>query len=244
MESANAMASEGRRVLVTGGTGLVGMGIKEVVTEQPEGDAAGNCAEWLFAGSKDGDLRDLGQTMALFERSKPTHVIHLAANVGGLYKNMKYRVEMYRDNMAINDNVLAAAHEHGVVKVISMLSTCIFPDKTAYPIDETMIHSGPPHQSNESYAYAKRMIDVLNRCYNEQYGCNFTSIVPTNIFGPHDNFNIENGHVLPGLMNKCHAAMTTGGDFTVWGSGTPLRQFVFSEDLGELIIWVMRSYES
>ena len=103
---------------------------------------------------------------------------------------------------------------------------------------------GPPHKSNEGYAYAKRMIDVQNRCYAEEYGCKFTSVVPTNIFGPHDNFSIEDGHVLPGLMHKCLIAKRGGGDFSIWGSGTPLRQFIFSEDLGALIVWVMRNYHS
>jgi len=88
------------------------------------------------------------------------------------------------------------------------------------------------------------MIDVINRAYNEQYGCQFTSVVPTNIFGPHDNFNVEDGHVLPGLMHKCLKAKQDGGEFYIWGSGTPLRQFIYSEDLGELMIWTMRSYES
>merc|ERR1719310_1752332 len=88
------------------------------------------------------------------------------------------------------------------------------------------------------------MIDVQNRCYSEQYGTKWTSVVPTNIFGPHDNFSIDNGHVLPGLMHKVYKAKQAGGDFTIWGSGTPLRQFIFNEDLGALMIWVMRSYES
>lgn len=222
----------------------MGMGIKEVVTEQPEAENAGNCAEWLFAGSKDGDLRDMGATMALFERFKPTHVIHLAANVGGLFKNMKYRVEMYRDNMAINDNVLAAAHEHGCAKVISMLSTCIFPDKTAYPIDETMIHDGPPHDSNEGYAYAKRMVDVLNRCYHSQHGHLFTSAIPTNIYGRHDNFHLEDSHVIPGLIHKVYLAKQKGEDFVAWGTGAPLRQFIFAKDLGALVVWMLWKYDS
>ena len=123
----------------------------------------------------------LEDTRAIFEKHQPTHVIHLAASVGGLFKNMRQRVEMIRDNLAINDNVLLCAKEHKVCdcssalscialhnliqvqKVVSCLSTCIFPDKTTYPIDETMVHLGPPHTSNEGYAYAKRMIDVLNR---------------------------------------------------------------------------------
>ena len=127
---------------------------------------------------------------------------------------------------------------------VSMLSTCIFPDKTTYPIDETMLHDGPPHPSNEGYAYAKRLIDTMNRAYAEEYGCNFTSIIPTNIYGPHDNFSIENGHVIPGLIHKCYIAKKDGTPFTIWGSGTPLRQFIYSLDLAELTVWVMREYHS
>ena len=231
-------------VMVTGGSGLVGQGIKTVVDrEQRAGE------EWIFLTSKDGDLRNLEQTRAIFDKYKPTHIIHLAARVGGLFSNMKYKVEFWRENVAINDNVLQLAFEYGVKKVVSCLSTCIFPDKTSYPIDETMIHNGPPHTSNEGYAYAKRMIDVINRCYNQQHGCMFTSVVPTNIFGPHDNFSIQDGHVLPGLMHKCllakkrHAAGEPG-DFCIWGSGTPLRQFIYSEDLGALMVWTLRSYDS
>lgn len=133
--------------------------------------------------------------------------------------------------------------------MVSCLSTCIFPDKTTYPIDEMMIHNGPPHHSNEGYAYAKRMIDVINRCYHLQHGCMFTSVVPTNIFGPHDNFSIEDGHVLPGLMHKCllakqKQAAGEEASFVIWGSGTPLRQFIFSEDLGALMVWALREYDS
>jgi len=226
-------------VLVTGGRGLVGKGIEAVIKRQNPQDE-----NWVFLGTKDGDLRDREATRAIFEKHKPTYVIHLAALVGGLFRNMKYKVEFWRDNVAINDNVLQFSKEYGVKKVVSCLSTCIFPDKTSYPIDETMIHNGPPHTSNEGYAYAKRMIDVINRAYNSQYGCQFTSVVPTNIFGPHDNFNVDDGHVLPGLMHKCLTAKKNGGEFYIWGSGTPLRQFIYSEDLGELMIWVMRSYEA
>lgn len=107
-----------------------------------------------------------------------------------------------------------------------------------------MIHNGPPHSSNAGYAYAKRMIDVLNKCYNEEYGCNFTSIIPTNIFGPHDNFSINDGHVIPGLIHKCYLAKKNGTDFTIWGSGAPLRQFIYSHDLARLTVWVMRNYHS
>eukprot|EP01090_Pellita_catalonica_P010688 TRINITY_DN22124_c0_g1_i1.p1 TRINITY_DN22124_c0_g1~~TRINITY_DN22124_c0_g1_i1.p1 ORF type:complete len:299 (-),score=40.09 TRINITY_DN22124_c0_g1_i1:88-984(-) len=199
--------------------------------------------EWIFLGSKDGDLRDPVATDALFAKHQPTHVIHLAAMVGGLFKNMKYKVEFFRDNMNINDNVLKSAHKYKCKKVVSCLSTCIFPDKTTFPIDETMIHNGPPHTSNEGYAYAKRMIDVQNRCYHEEYGCQFTSVVPTNIFGKNDNFNLEDSHVIPGLMHKLYLAKKDDKDFVVWGTGKPLRQFIYAKDLANLMIWVCRSYE-
>lgn len=104
----------------------------------------------------------------------------------------------------------------------------------ALQIDETMVHNGPPHPSNEGYAYAKRMIDVLNRCYYEEYGLKYTSIVPTNVYGPHDNYNIADGHVIPGLIHKCYLAKQKGEDFVIWGSGKPLRQFIYSEDLAKL----------
>merc|ERR1712199_40663 len=134
-------------------------------------------------------------TKALFEKFKPTHVFHLAAKVGGLYGNMKANLEFFRINMKINDNVLSLSHEFGVKKVVSCLSTCIFPDKTSYPIDETMVHNGPPHPSNEGYAYAKRMIDTANRCYHDQHGRMFTPVIPTNIYGRHDNYHLEDSHV-------------------------------------------------
>mmetsp|Transcript_6398 Transcript_6398/g.13949 ORF Transcript_6398/g.13949 Transcript_6398/m.13949 type:complete len:319 (+) Transcript_6398:27-983(+) len=233
------MASEMTVVMVTGGSGLVGKGIQANLEHDPPQNE-----RWVFLTSKDGDLRDKEATRLIYEKHQPQCVIHLAALVGGLFANMSQKVEFWRDNVAINDNVMHWAKEFKVKKLVSCLSTCVFPDKTSYPIDETMIHNGPPHHSNEGYAYAKRMIDVLNRCYHDEYGCNFTSIVPTNIFGAHDNFSIESGHVLPGLMHKCYLAKKNGGAFTVWGSGSPLRQFIFNEDLGALIIWVMRSYHS
>lgn len=225
-------------VLVTGGTGLVGRALQKVVAESNIQDE-----EWVFLSSKDGDLRDMTATEAIFAKYKPTYVIHLAAFVGGLFKNMKYKVEFWRYNVLMNDNILYCAHKYNVERVVSCLSTCIFPDKTTYPIDETMIHDGAPHPSNEGYAYAKRMIDVQNRIYAEEYGCKFTSVIPTNIYGPHDNWNLEDSHVIPGLIHKCYLAMKEGKPLTVMGSGKPLRQFIFSEDLARLFLWTLRNYE-
>lgn len=174
---------------------------------------------------------------------KPTHVIHLAAMVGGLFKNLKYPVQFWRDNVTMNDNVMWNCKEFGCTKLVSCLSTCIFPDKTTYPIDETMLHDGPPHHSNEGYAYAKRMVDMLNRAYSKQYDCKFTSVIPTNIFGAGDNYHLEDSHVIPGLIHKCYNAEKEGTDLTVWGSGTPLRQFIFSKDLARLMVWVIDKYD-
>ena len=161
-------------VLVTGGSGLVGKAIEDFLASEestPE--------KWIFLSSKDGDLRERKDCEAIFEKHKPTHVLHLAAKVGGLFANMKQKVEFFRENILINDNIMECCRIYKVKKLVSFLSTCIFPDKTSYPIDETMLHDGPPHSSNEGYAYAKRMIDTLNRAYAEEYGCNFTAIIPT-----------------------------------------------------------------
>jgi len=153
-------------------------------------------------------------------------------------------VDFYRENTLINDNVMENCRIHGVKKLVSCLSTCIFPDKTPYPIDETMVHNGPPHNSNLGYSVAKRMIDTMNHCYKDQYDSNFTSIIPTNIYGPHDNFSIEDGHVIPGLIHKCYMAKRDGTDFVIWGSGSPLRQFIYSNDLAKLTVWTLRKYDS
>ena len=189
------------------------------------------------------DICSEAETEAIFEKHRPTHVIHLAALVGGLFANMSANCDFFRNNMKMNDNILACSHKHGVQKLVSCLSTCIFPDKTTYPIDESMVHSGPPHPSNFGYSYAKRMIDVQNRAYHEQHGCQFTSIIPCNVFGPHDNFNVQQGHVIPGLINKAHAAKRDGTVFEIWGTGAPLRQFIYSLDLARLTVWVVREYE-
>uniref|UniRef100_A0A5S6R1X3 GDP-L-fucose synthase n=1 Tax=Trichuris muris TaxID=70415 RepID=A0A5S6R1X3_TRIMR len=135
------------------------------------------------------------------------------------------------------------AHEYKVGKVLSCTSTCIFPDQTTYPIDETMIHLGPPHESNMGYAYAKRLLDVMNKLYNDTYGCKYTSVIPCNVFGPHDNFNLESGHALPALIHKCFLAKKNGTALTVLGSGRPLRQFIYSIDLAKLIVWALFNYE-
>nr|CAI5828239.1 unnamed protein product [Callosobruchus analis] len=186
---------------------------------------------------------DKEATNKIFQKYKPTHVIHLAAMVGGLFHNMSHNLDFLRNNLHINDNILHTSYEYGVKKVVSCLSTCIFPDRTTYPIDETMVHNGPPHPSNFGYSYAKRLIDVQNKAYHQQHGCLFTSVIPCNVFGPYDNYNLESSHVIPGLIRKLHDIIQNGGDtFTVMGTGKPLRQFIYSLDLAKLFLWVLREY--
>lgn len=151
-------------VLVTGGSGLVGRAVQHVLETEKDPRFGKRADEtWIFLSSKDGDLRSLEATRAIYQKYKPTHVLHLAALVGGLFRNMKYKAQMYRENVLINDNVIHGGHEANVPKIVSCLSTCILPDETTYPIDETMVHNGPPHDSNLGYAYAKRMIDIQNQ---------------------------------------------------------------------------------
>jgi len=245
-------------ILVTGGTGLVGCALKELATKENNPKE-----KWIYLSSKDGDLTNRAQTIAIFDKYKPTHVIHLAAFVGGLFRNMNYPVEFWQKNIDINENVLRCCFETKkevrdklpkqnpprpdvpeVKKLVSCLSTCIFPDKTTYPIDETMIHNGAPHFSNEAYAYAKRMLEVQTRIYHNQYKLNFTSVIPTNIYGPNDNFHLDDAHVIPALIHKFYNAKKEGKDMTAFGTGKPLRQFIYSYDLAKLFIWVMRSYDS
>jgi GDP-L-fucose synthase len=232
-----------KTVMVTGGAGMLGHGMQQVVAEdRPAG------LDFRFVDIDDADLCDKQATRNLFDRLRPDGVIHLAADVGGLYKNVAQGVEMFENNLLMNMHVMQCCREFGVAKLVSCLSTCVFPEQTlcdhiTLPIDETVVHMGPPHPSNEGYAYAKRMVDVQSRYYRKQYGCNFISLAPTNIFGPNDNYSPAHSHVIPALIRKCDAAIANGTDFVVWGSGKPLRQFIYSPDLARLFIWAYQNYE-
>ena len=230
-------------IMVTGGNGMLGRALRGVVAGLPAA-----AREFVFVDIEDADLCDEEATEALFDRVRPTAVIHFAADVGGLYKNMAHGAEMFDNNIHMNMNIIRLCRKRSVRKLVSCLSTCIFPEQSLcphieLPIDESMIHSGPPHPSNEAYAYAKRMLDVQSRYYRKEYGCNFICLAPTNIFGPNDNFSPEHSHVIPALIRKCHDAQLNGGDFVVWGSGRPLRQFVYSADLANLFMWAYENYD-
>ncbi len=224
------------RLLITGQSGLVG--------SQFKGDL-------VALNSKVCDLRDKNSTENVFSFYTDKNiqkeyvvdkVIHTAAKVGGVGGNMNYKGEFFYDNIMINTNVIEACRKFGVEKLVVFLSTCVFPDNVEYPLTEEKIHLGPPHFSNDAYAHAKRMADIQIRSYREQYGLNYTSVIPTNIYGPHDNFNIENGHVIPSLIHKCFLARENNTDLTIWGSGNPLREFIHSKDVASLSQWVLENY--
>lgn len=225
-----------RKVLVTGGSGLVGYGIEQHTAKYPQ-------CQFVFLSSKDCNLLNFEDTLRYFQEQKPDAVIHLAANVGGLFKNMSQNVEMLETNVLMNMNVLRVSHALNVQIVVSCLSTCVFPDKTSYPIDETMLHNGPPHTSNEGYAYAKRVLEVHSRLYSKQYGHRYLCVIPTNIYGIRDNFHLEDAHVIPALIHKCWLAKQEQKPFIVQGNGKPLRQFIYNKDLGELLLWTLFDYK-
>jgi GDP-L-fucose synthase len=208
------------KTLLTGANGLVGRAIE---------------ADVRFGGSSDLDLTDLGKTYREIKANSPDVVIHTAAKVGGLGANINYVSDFYVDNVLINTNVLEASRRSGVTRLISFLSTCIFPDAVEYPLSEGKLHLGEPHDSNFGYAYAKIMLEVQSRAIRNQYGLNYDCLIPTNIYGPGDNFNIDDGHVLPSLIHKCYLAKQNNEDFVVWGSGKPLREFIFYKDIGEIV---------
>ncbi len=222
------------KLLITGGSGLVGYGLKNIMKDSKY--------ETIFMSSKMCDLTNEKATIDFFIKEKPDMVIHLAAMVGGLFKNMNYKVDMLEKNVSINTNVLKACHLSGVKKVVSCLSTCIFPDKTTYPINETMLHNGPPHQSNDAYAYAKRLLEIQSKAYQEQYDKDFICVIPTNIYGMNDNYSLTDGHVIPALIHKCYLAKLNNEDFVVKGTGNPLRQFIYSIDLARLILFILEEY--
>jgi len=218
-----------KNILVTGGNGLVG---SEFIGDQ-----------YLKPTSKDVDFRITTEVNTLIGLNDFDGVIHCAAKVGGVGGNMKYKGEFFYDNIMMNTNVIESSRLFGVKKLVAFLSTCIFPNDIDYPLNEKKIHLGPPHFSNDAYAYAKRMVEVQIKSYNEQYGLNYKSVIPTNIYGPKDNYNIENGHVIPSLIHKCYLARENKTNFSIWGSGNPLREFIFSRDVSKLTEWVLENYE-
>lgn len=206
------------RIIVTGAKGLVGR-----CFESPR-----------FFKSTSTNLLDRDATRNFLQSAKADGIIHTAAKVGGVKGNMSFPADFTYQNLMMNTTLIEEARLAGIRKFISFASTCVFPDKANYPLTPDQIHLGPPHHSNYGYAYAKRMADIQIQAYREQYGVNYFSVIPCNIYGPGDNYDIENGHVIPSLIHKFYLAQERGEDVTIWGSGNPLREFIFSKDVAKL----------
>jgi len=221
------------RILITGGTGMVGSGFKNVKTNH----------DLVFVGSKDYNLLDRGETNNMISETKPDAIIHLAAKVGGVKGNTDYINDFFIQNLQMNTNLLESAHELHVNKVISFLSTCVYPDSVNYPLTEDQIHNGPPHKSNYGYAYAKRMVDIHSRSLRQQHGRKYICAIPNNLYGPHDNFDLENGHVIPAIIRKVYEAKINGNTPNFWGSGSPLREFTYSDDIAQILLLLLEKYD-
>lgn len=220
------------RALVTGASGLLG---SEISSLRPD---SANLTSKVCNLTSPGQLR-------LHPNGKFDTVIHCAARVGGVKANADSVADFFDDNVRMNMNVLEAC-KHDNLKLVSVLSTCIYPDApyVKYPLTEDQLHMGPPHPSNFGYAYAKRMLEVQSRAYRQQFGCNFISVIPNNLYGPNDNYDLNSGHVVPSLIRKFYEAKIYGYDHVdIWGSGKPIREFTFARDAAKIILWLAENYD-
>ncbi|HWA42657.1 MAG TPA: GDP-L-fucose synthase [Hypericibacter adhaerens] len=226
---------EGRRVFVAGHGGMVGQAICRRL-------AAERC-EILTVGRRQVDLRRQQPTEDWMAKAKPDAVFVAAATVGGILANATRPAEFLYDNLAIETNVIEAARKAGVAKLLFLGSSCIYPREAAQPMTETALLTGPLEPTNEWYAIAKIAGIKMAQAYRRQYGCDFISAMPTNLYGPGDNFDLQSSHVVPALMAKIHAAKTEGrGEVEIWGSGKPRREFLHVDDLADALVHLMRHY--
>lgn len=190
------------------------------------------------------DLTDQAAVRTFFEAERPEYVFLAAAKVGGILANSTYPADFIYQNLEIQNNVIGMSHKFGVNKLMFLGSSCIYPKMCPQPIKEEYLLSGYLEETNEAYALAK--ISGLKMCqfFNQQYGTNYISVMPTNLYGPYDNFHPENSHVMPALIRRFHEAKVSNTpEVAVWGSGTPLREFLYSEDMAEACIHLMQTYE-
>ena len=220
------------RVLVTGGTGFLGNRLKR---HKPN---------WIYLSSEMCDLKDYNQTEEILRDLYPDAIVHLAARVGGIKDNSENQAEFYLQNTLINTNIIQAAYSTGISRVLSSLSTCAFPDVVEeYPFTEKDIFSGPPAKTNFSYGYTKRALHVQTLSYRSQYGLNYSTFCPSNIYGPDDHFDTEKSHFVPALISKLTKA-EDGGDIELWGTGNPKRQQLYVDDLAEIIPILLEKHNS
>lgn len=231
------MNLENDKILITGGTGLMGQALASTLKHQ-------GYKNIYSLSSQDIDLTNLDMTIGLFQKIKPTHVFHMAAAVHGIMGNLQNKGSIFLKNILINTNVIEAARLLNVKKIVAMGSVCAYPyPPPSLPLSEEMIWQGEPHAAENSYAHAKRAMLAQLMAYKESYNMDFVFVLSTNLYGPHDKFDIQFGHVVPSLIRKFYEAKQSGSDVVVWGDGSSSRDFIYSQDAAEALILMMKKAE-
>lgn len=220
------------KVVVTGGTGFVGKRLQKI---KPE---------WIYLSSKDYDLVSTFDCARLYKELKPDAVIHMAGKVGGIKANDTRPADFYYLNTMMNTNIIHQGHLHGVKRILASLSTCTFPDVVeSYPLLESDILSGPPAKTNLSYGYSKRSLYVQMNSYRRQYGYDYSTFCPSNIYGPQDNFDYESSHFVPAMIRRFSEA-SENDVLEFWGTGKPLRQQLYVDDLARIIPQLLEKHHT
>lgn len=224
------------KIYVAGHRGMVGSAvIRELQTQGFE--------NIVTRTSKELDLRDTQAVIKFYEEERPEIVVVAAAKVGGIHANNVYRAEFLYDNLMIQNNLIHQAYIYGVKKLLFLGSSCIYPKLAPQPLKEEYLLSGHLESTNEPYAIAKITGIKMCEAYRDQYGCNFISAMPTNLYGPNDNYHPENSHVLPALIRKFHEAKSQGlTEVSVWGDGSPMREFLYADDLANALVYLLLNY--
>ena len=224
------------KVYIAGHRGMVGSAIMRRL--QAEG-----YSNFVFRTSGELDLRNQQAVADFFALEKPDYVFLAAAKVGGILANNTYRAEFLYDNLMIQSNVIESAYRNNVKKLLFLGSSCIYPKLAPQPLKEEYLLTGLLEQTNEPYAIAKIAGIKMCDAYRSQYGCNFISVMPTNLYGPNDNYDLNNSHVLPALLRKFHEAKKNNlPEVTVWGSGSPRREFLHADDMADACVYLMKNY--
>jgi GDP-L-fucose synthase len=224
------------KIYIAGHRGLVGSAIMRRLTEL-------GYHNLVYKTSKELDLRDLAAVTLFFEREKPEYLFLAAAKVGGIHANTTYPAEFIHDNLMIQNNLIDRAYRYGLKKLLFLGSSCIYPKLAPQPMTEDCLLTGALEVTNEAYAIAKIAGIKMCQAYNRQYGTDFIAVMPTNLYGPNDNYDPENSHVLPALIRKFHEAKVNRlPSVEVWGSGTPRREFLYSDDLADACVFLIQNY--
>ncbi len=230
------MMEKDSKIYIAGHRGMVGSAIQRALQ-------AKGYRHFILRTSQEVDLRDQLAVARFFEKEKPDYVFLAAAKVGGILANNTYRAEFLYDNLMIQNNVIHQSYLNGVKKLLFLGSSCIYPKLAPQPLKEEYLLTGVLETTNEPYAIAKIAGIKLCDAYRSQYGCNYISVMPTNLYGPNDNYDLKNSHVLPALLRKFHEAKQTGAkEVMVWGSGKPRREFLHADDMADACLFLMENY--